>query len=72
MNPEDLRIEVWPIEGLDPRGGQQVGMGHRGVKITHLPSGTTALSMGGRSQHANKAIALDMLFSALTHPHHRP
>lgn len=71
MNPEDLRIEVWPIEGLDPRGGQQVGTGHRGVKITHLPSGTMAFCRSARSQHANKAIVLEMILSALTHPHSR-
>lgn len=71
IDPSLLRIEVWPIEGLDQRGGQHTGHGHSGVRVTHLPSGTTAFSRLGRSQHANRAIALDMILSAITHPQHR-
>lgn len=71
IDPKDILIEVYPIEGMDRRGGQQVGSGHSGVRITHLPSGTVAFVNVGRSQHRNKAIAEDMILSALTHPRFR-
>ncbi|AHE52655.1 hypothetical protein [Sphingomonas sanxanigenens] len=60
-------IEIWP-----PRqtGGQVVGPGPQGVKITH-PSGLTAICEYGRSQHVNKMIATDMLLAAVTHPRFR-
>lgn len=72
IDPATLKIEVWPIDGLDPCGGQQAGRGHDGVRITHLPSGTTATVFCGRSQHSNQAVALGMIYEALTHPRHRP
>lgn len=61
---EDLKFETY-----DPRppGGQRVGVSH-GVKITHLPTGTVAVCMTARSQFRNKAIAMDMILAALTHP----
>ena len=67
---DQLKIECYPIEGIDPRGGQHVG-GHSGVRITHLPSGVMAYCNTGRSQHINKMIAMDMIVSAVTHPRFR-
>lgn len=67
---EPIKYEVYPIEGIDPRGGQHVG-GHSGVRATHVVSGVTAYVNIGRSQHVNKMIAEDMILSAITHPKFR-
>lgn len=65
---EDLTIEVYP-----PRqtGGQQVGGMNSGIKITHLPTEMVAICDTERSQHRNRAIALDMIIGGLTSPHYR-
>lgn len=68
LAPEDLEIEVWPPRQI---GGQQVSCMSRGVKITHLPTGLVAIVELDRSQHRNKAIALDMILGGLTSPHFR-
>lgn len=65
-----IKYEVWPIEGIDRRGGQQCGMGS-GVRATHEPSGIMAYVNTGRSQHVNKMIADDMILAAITHPKFR-
>ncbi len=64
--PEELKLEIYPL----PRnvGGQHVGSGPTGVKITHLPTGTIAIVENGRSQHINRLLAIHMLECALTHP----
>lgn len=62
---EDLKVELWPPR---EKGGQHVGTGPNGVKITHLPSGVYVCVDVGRSQHTNKLIAMDMIEAALTHP----
>lgn len=63
LDPADVKIEVWPPRG----GGQQCGT-QSGLKVTHLPSGTEAFVDGGRSQHRNKEIAMEMILAAITHP----
>lgn len=66
---EDLKVERWP-----PRqspGGQHVGTGPSGIKITHIPSGIEAFVEIGRSQHDNRLIAMDMILAAITHPRFR-
>ncbi len=68
--PEDLKIEVWPIPGIHQRGGQHVGT-VPGVRVTHIPSNVHAYVDIGRSQHINKAIAMDMILAAITHPKFR-
>lgn len=65
--PEELKLEAYPIEGIDRRGGQHVG-GHSGVRATHIPTGIMAYVQSARSQHINKEIAIEMLETALTHP----
>lgn len=67
INPEDLKVEV---SRRYPPGGQHVGT-EQGVKVTHLPSGLVAECRTERSQHRNKAIALDMILGGLTSPHWR-
>ncbi len=66
INPEDLKTEFWPPR--QPPGGQHVGTGPSGVKITHLPTGIEACVEVSRSQFINREIALDMIAAALTHP----
>ena len=61
----DLRVEVWPPR---ERGGQHVGTTSRGVRIEHLPTGTVAIVTEARSQHVNRAVAMDMIMAALTNP----
>lgn len=70
MDGVPIKYEVYPIEGIDTRGGQHVG-GHSGVKATHEPSGVTAYVDIGRSQHVHKMIADDMILAAITHPKFR-
>lgn len=68
INDGDLQIEPWPQRS----GGQQVGPGPQGVKVTHEPTGITVTVDVDRSQHRNRMIALDALAGALTSPHLRP
>lgn len=67
--PEDLRVETWPPR--QDRGGQHVGAGPGGVKVTHVPSGIEAMVSIGRSQHVNRMIAVEMIEAAITHPKFR-
>lgn len=68
MNPEDLTVEAWPPR---QKGGQHVGTGPSGVKITHIPSGIVACVSIGRSQFINREIAINMIEAAITHPRYR-
>jgi len=64
----NLKVEIWPPR---EKGGQQVGSGPSGIRITHEPSGVQAFVDIGRSQHINKMIATEMIEAALTHPRYR-
>lgn len=69
IDPAELKVECWP-----PRkslGGQHVGTGPSGVKVTHIPSGIEAYVEIGRSQHVNREIAVNMIEAAITHPRYR-
>lgn len=68
INPGDIHIETWPPQTV---GGQHVGLGGQGVKVTHAPTGITVTVEVGRSQHRNRMVALDALAGALTSPHLR-
>ena len=63
IDPAHLQVEVWP-----PRqtGGQIVGTGPNGIRITHKPSGIIATCETERSQHKNKQIAMAMIEGGLT------
>lgn len=63
---EDLKVECL----RRPPGGQHVGT-DSGIRVTHLPSGLVAECKTERSQHRNRAIALDMIVGGLTSPHYR-
>ena len=69
IDPADLKVEHWPPR--KPPGGQHVGTGPAGIKVTHLPTGIEACVDIGRSQFINREIAMDMILAALTHPRFR-
>lgn len=54
---EEFWVQSWP-ERTD-RGGQYVGSGPVGVKVTHTPTGTHAACDLHRSQHKNRQAAME-------------
>jgi peptide chain release factor 2 len=62
IRDEDLKIDVFRASGA---GGQHVNKTSSAVRITHLPSGVVTASQQQRSQHKNKATALQMLKNRL-------
>ena len=62
IRPEDLRVDTYRAGG---KGGQNVNKVETAVRITHIPTGLVVASQAQRSQHQNRATAMNLLLSRI-------
>lgn len=62
INRSDLKIDTFRSSGA---GGQHVNKTESGVRLTHIPTGVVVECTEGRSQHSNKEIAEQRLYSKI-------